>query len=540
MIPKILHFIWIGKPMPDWARKNIDEFRMLNPEFRIMIHGKEILYESYRGAYESIPDLCAKSDLLRLSAMRELGGWYFDCDFWPLRPIREIVNDYDLKDKPFITKQFWHKRKSLVYANGILALPAAPSSVWNLIDNAIIETYESQKVERVSFGPKMFTEIIYKNPNMFDVGDWPWFYPTAAHPSRVIVNKLINGELDKNKLTGLTPESHGQLPFVIHLFADGATDIFSKLDFSGLHAGVFCGTKLNDTSITRNTMHAIAQGLTELGITVEVVPSWEAIKKHPDMIFIWNGRKGICVELTKMAKSRGCIVFNSEHGFFNRSVYTQLDHEGILHWTSWRNDLHKPAPAEGEARLKEVWKFPYEGFGKRDSKRILVLGQLNGDSQMMESEIQASKQIAQLVKDNLPQGYKAFFRPHPKANGHHTHKALRYLPLETSDTLLGAVLKSKFAVTINSNAGNECLGLGCPVLAFGPALYLQARVGLSCNPRNIKKRLQEMADGWMPDSDDVKNYLNHLACRQWSFDELKQGKFLKPLIEAAQCPSILL
>ena len=536
MIPKILHFIWIGKPMPEWVLKVVDQFRNLNLEYRVMVHGEEILFDIYRNAYNSSADLCTKSDLLRLSALRKYGGWYFDCDFWPVRPIRDIVGAYAIKDRPFITRQNWVQRKSLVFNNGVLALPACPAPVWSIIDSAIANVCLTQKIERVSFGPKMFTRIMEENKGAFTEGDWPWFYPSSSHPARVVVDKLINRKIKISDLTRLTPETHGQLPFVIHMFADGATDIFKDLSSSGLHAGIFCSNDLSKNSITHRTMRALAVGLPKIGVSVETVQGWAQLRQTPDMLFVWNGMKGGTRDMCEIAKSHGCVVFRSEHGFFNRHVYTQIDHEGILHWASWSNKLTGPAPAEGTQRLKEVWKFPIEGFKKRHSNRILVLGQLAGDSQMMESEIKVAKHVVQLVRDNLPKGMRAFFRPHPKSTDFHTRQALKYLPREPSGSLMEAVQKSKFAVMINSNAGNECLAWGCPVMAFGPALYLQARCALPCDPRNIGERLQEMIDGWQPDEAMVKNYLHWLACRQWSFDELKQARFLKPLVEAAQCP----
>jgi hypothetical protein len=34
MIPKRIHFIWFGPPMPAWAERNIEEFRRLNPAMK--------------------------------------------------------------------------------------------------------------------------------------------------------------------------------------------------------------------------------------------------------------------------------------------------------------------------------------------------------------------------------------------------------------------------------------------------------------------------------------------------------------------------
>jgi len=42
-IPKIIHFFWTGPAMPEWAERNIQEFRRLNPDHEIRIHGEEVI-----------------------------------------------------------------------------------------------------------------------------------------------------------------------------------------------------------------------------------------------------------------------------------------------------------------------------------------------------------------------------------------------------------------------------------------------------------------------------------------------------------------
>lgn len=121
-IPQILHFIWIGSELPDWAQANIAEFRRLNPEFTIMVHGEEILNPMLQFHYARIDhkehSLAIKSDLLRLSALMKFGGWYFDTDFWPLVSLREICDNLD--DCAGKVLLFSSPDKRIV-ANGVLA-----------------------------------------------------------------------------------------------------------------------------------------------------------------------------------------------------------------------------------------------------------------------------------------------------------------------------------------------------------------------------------------------------------------------------------
>ena len=60
--------------MPDWAERNIAEFRRLNKRHKIMLHGSDVLLEQYRVMYDALPEtaLAQRSDLLRLSALQTL------------------------------------------------------------------------------------------------------------------------------------------------------------------------------------------------------------------------------------------------------------------------------------------------------------------------------------------------------------------------------------------------------------------------------------------------------------------------------------
>ncbi len=189
-----------------------------------------------------------------------------------------------------------------------------------------------------------------------------------------------------------------------------------------------------------------------------------------------------------------------------------------------------PAPPEGAERLARVWPHQLRPFGAR-SGYVLVLGQLSGDSQMDESEIQVCTQLEKIVSRSLPPGADAVFRPHPLARPKPRHA--QYLPRCEAPTLAGAVEGARFAVTVNSNAAGECLAMGCPVLCFGPALCAKAGVARQTAVSTLRDDLALMVRGWRPDGEAVRNYLRWLACRQWSQEELREGTVLSHLVRRA-------
>ena len=94
MIPRLLHYVWVGSPLPDHQRRNIDTWRKSNPDFEVVQWDEsniDFSAPSLRQAYKR--RLWAKvADIARLMAIRNQGGFYFDVDFHlyrSLAPLRE-------------------------------------------------------------------------------------------------------------------------------------------------------------------------------------------------------------------------------------------------------------------------------------------------------------------------------------------------------------------------------------------------------------------------------------------------------------------
>lgn len=266
---------------------------------------------------------------------------------------------------------------------------------------------------------------------------------------------------------------------------------------------------------------AVQAGLESLGYTVDVanVGKWPIFSNKPDVVFVWNGAKHGWVESVDACRDAGIPVLIMERGFFDRMRYTQIDHAGFNHTASWVERFREPAPSKGAARLAEVWPagmFPY----KPRAGHILVLGQTPGDAQLADSEI-GTDGLLGLVENSL-NDYAATirFRPHPNVR-------------KSETSLAEDIGRAEFCVTINSNAGNEALAGGCPVLCLGPALYAIAGMAKQTTAADMPNTIESLLHGWHPRDADVLNYLQWLACRQWNNAELAEGSVLKKLIEGA-------
>ena len=540
MIPQRLHFIWTGpEPMPAWAEANLERFRELNPEFEVAVHGEGALLPKYESVYEQLRCASSRSDLLRYSVLQRHGGWYFDLDFYPMRPLADVVRAYELSgDTMFVSRQAGQKNPKLVYANAPLAAEADWLG-WELIDEIVLS--RKPPYGRTAFGPELIVQAVRKRPRLFTVADTPWFFPAAEARARRVWAALGTAS-DDRYARRLCPGTGGQLPFAMHLWANGSPDlavpprkVLAKLD--GNPDGPFAGRRACLAALpiqwddTTQPFQAIAQGLAAAGFTVVVADLEDAPQElvTSDLLALWNGRKSTYGQLAASARRFGLPVLCIEHGFFDRRAHVQIDHEGILHWASWRREFKNPAPAEGAERLACIWPRPLDPFHKRRDGYVLVIGQLRGDSQLAESEITIPADLERLVARSVPEGVGAVFRPHPKARRQRSN----HLPLCKAATLEEAVCGARFAVMVNSNSGNECLALGCPVLCFGPALYAQAGVARQTTVKAFRKDLTEMLAGWRPDEPTTRNYLHWLACRQWNADDLADGRVLAELARRA-------
>ena len=245
-----------------------------------------------------------------------------------------------------------------------------------------------------------------------------------------------------------------------------------------------------------------------------------------EALFAWNwGRNPAWVKMVSDHRERGIAVFTMERGWLDRYQYTQIDHKGFNHTASWAPHVSQTAPTDGPERYRMLCErlSPRIGVKRRLKGYILLLGQTGGDTQMRHSEIHHPEALCESVVANLPAGLEVVFRPHPQSK--YRPSIIPTIGGSLEDALAGA----QYALTINSNAGNDALWNGCPVMCFGPALYEIAGAARRTTISTLMHDLEFMAR-WEPDEKRVTSYFHWLASRQWNRDELEQGSCLEQLL----------
>ena len=212
-IPRIIHFVWIGSEKPLWVENNIAEFKRLNSGYSVMIHGEEILDKKFRQHYDTIKhaehEYSMKADLLRLSAIEKFGGWYWDCDFWPLAPIDDILRQYPT-DKMILFSSADRK----IVCNGMFGSRKNDPGLKHIIDEVL--SHYCLKPEWWDYGTWCFWSAFHKKPDLYTIIDSSKCIPVSGK------NDALRYYKDPDSLARLKDSGH----YALHMEMQDSKDIY--------------------------------------------------------------------------------------------------------------------------------------------------------------------------------------------------------------------------------------------------------------------------------------------------------------------------
>jgi inositol phosphorylceramide mannosyltransferase catalytic subunit len=94
IIPKKIHQIWLGGPLPDKYLGYTKSWQKFHPTWEYKLWtGKDVdsLLSGRRKAYDIATNYGMKSDILRYEILNKYGGLYVDTDFECLKPFDDLI-----------------------------------------------------------------------------------------------------------------------------------------------------------------------------------------------------------------------------------------------------------------------------------------------------------------------------------------------------------------------------------------------------------------------------------------------------------------
>lgn len=497
----------------------------MNPDWEVMVHGPDCVLPSLQASFDAAKGWSSKSDLMRYSALWEHGGWYFDVDFLPMRPLDDLMSNLPLmEDRVIISRQQGHKSGDrLPFAATPLACSPHHTTMARMINEA---SDPSRAGSRVGFGPSLIRDQVRHHPHQFCIIPPEWFFPWSIAQMPIVIPHIVNGAAGR-LLSNVNP-------IAVHMWAD-AVDIGASWG-----QNVAPSRKVAIVDSFHRLLAPLATGLKAAGYEVHAIaePMEYASPARADLIIGWNDRKAAAKGWTGMAMAHGALMLYAEHGWFDRASSIQLDPQGIQHRASWARHpkgSHHPIPITKTAPRSEGY--------------ILVLGQVDGDSQIENADFPGVAPMLRRISRCLGGRLPIRFRPHPSAQRVNLN---RFLGVHESPSLTtrgeyqttkegGAGLKAdlagaRFAVSINSTALIDASIAGIPCMAFGPSLGLNAGAFRPATSATLPQDLDDMIRGWVPPDGAVDLMVGSLWSHQHSPSQLSSADYVMELVhDLASC-----
>lgn len=176
-IPKVIHQIWLGSPVPEKFMAFMESWKIYHPdwEYRLWDDAALAMLPMHnKSLYESSTNYGERSDIARYEILNLFGGLYVDVDYEALQPIDPVHERYDF----YIGIQPLDVHLVHLGTGLIGAAPGHP------LIRAAVEGIAQQSTKQVisRTGPVYFSRIfIYTAQNYPHVCAFPasYFYPRA-------------------------------------------------------------------------------------------------------------------------------------------------------------------------------------------------------------------------------------------------------------------------------------------------------------------------------------------------------------------------
>jgi len=154
MIPKILHYVWVGDPMPDKYKRCVDQWHTALPDYEIRAWTNDNVPQT---PYVQTAFVAKKwinaADYLRVWVVAQEGGIYLDADTEILKPFDDLLQ-YD-----FFVGTFSGGNKFQFAANAVIGAPVNDPIAAGMLGAMNVFLNGDEPVFEFS-GPPLITAIV--------------------------------------------------------------------------------------------------------------------------------------------------------------------------------------------------------------------------------------------------------------------------------------------------------------------------------------------------------------------------------------------
>ena len=170
MIPKIIHYIWVGSDLPERVKSLINHNKTFSSDYKVEIWTDERLPKLNTFADRALieKNWAFVSDYVRFIVLRNHGGIYLDTDQ------KLLKNIDDLLDLKFFAG--WNKEKKFIYTGIIGSVPRSD------FVSRVLEEYDNLDFNVSQTSPKVVTRCYKKYDSKIGlkIFDFSYFYPVQA------------------------------------------------------------------------------------------------------------------------------------------------------------------------------------------------------------------------------------------------------------------------------------------------------------------------------------------------------------------------
>ncbi len=150
MIPKIIHYVWLGKEMPEKNKELIRQWQEICPDYKFMLWNEKNFdiagsVEYVKQAYKN-KKYAFVADYIRLFALKTYGGIYLDTDVMLLKNFDDMLD----------TKLFIGRETSAYLCTAVIGAEKNNKDISNMLDS-----YQQKQFVKEDGSLDTTTNVVY-------------------------------------------------------------------------------------------------------------------------------------------------------------------------------------------------------------------------------------------------------------------------------------------------------------------------------------------------------------------------------------------